>query len=330
MAAELITLTPRGMYCAAGDFHIDPWRGVPNAVLTHGHADHARSGSARYHTTRSSAGLLRERLGANAPLELHQEGEGFRLGDARVSLHPAGHILGSAQVRVEVNGEVWVMTGDFKRAPDPTCAPFEIVECDTLITEATFAYPIYRWSAPERVVGEIWRWWERAHERQETCVLLCYSLGKAQRVLAELTRWTTRPVYVHGAMVKLIEVYRAAGIEMLPTLPVSEEPKGRDYLGELILAPPSVAGAAWMKRFKRVSLGFASGWMAVRGRRRRGYDRGFVLSDHADWPGLIQTVKDCGAKRVLATHGHSDLLVRYLNQSGIEAAALKTELGGEE
>ncbi len=322
---ELIELKAEGMYCAAGDFYIDPWRPVARAVLTHGHSDHARPGAAQYYATHSSAGILRERLGADIALQLHAYGEPFHLNRAQVSFHSAGHILGSAQVRVEVDGEVWVMTGDFKRAADPSCAPFEVVRCDTLITEATFAVPIYHWQPGHVIAREVYDWWTHSQSQGKTCVLYCYSLGKAQRLLAELSAFTNHPVYVHSAMVKLIDIYRQAGVQMLPTLPLAESAPS-----SLILAPPAAAGGAWMKRLGQVSTGFASGWMAVRGnRRRRGFDRGFVLSDHADWPALIQTVCDSGAKRVLATHGNSDLLVRYLNERGIYAAALKTELGGE-
>ena len=213
--SDLIELRPEGLYCAAGDFYIDPWRPVPRAVITHGHADHARSGSDRYYAARASMGLLEWRLpGANlSPLDY---GESLRLGDCRVSLHPAGHVLGSAQVRVECAGEVWVVSGDYKRAPDPTCALFDPQRCDVFITEATFAMPIYRWPTMAEVIAELDAFWAECQAQGETAVLLCYALGKAQRVLAELyARCPHRRdevVLLHGAMETPVEIYRRAGI----------------------------------------------------------------------------------------------------------------------
>jgi len=303
---------------------------VPQAVLTHAHGDHARWGSERYQAIRSSAGILRKRLGADVNLELREYGEPFQLGAARVSLHSAGHVLGSAQVRVEVDGEVWVVTGDYKRAPDPTCAPFEPVVCDTLISEATFALPCYAWPQTGEVVADIHRWWMANREAGNASVLFCYAFGKAQRVLAELLAFTDEPVYAHGAALPLIEEYRKEGVAMVPTLPVERERKA-DYAGALVIAPPSAAGSPWMRRFGDAATGFCSGWMRIRGaRRRRGYDRGFVLSDHADWPALLQTIADSKAKRVLLTHGYSDALVRFLRERGVDADALRTAYGDEE
>jgi putative mRNA 3-end processing factor len=247
-----------------------------------------------------------------------------------VSLHPAGHVLGSAQVRVEAEGAVWIVTGDYKRAPDPTCVPFEPVTCDVLISEATFALPCYRWPHTSEVADEIWRWWRANREQGLASVLFCYAFGKAQRVLAELMAFTDETVFLHGAVVPLVEEYRRAGVAMLPTAPVAREKKA-DYRGALIVAPPSAAGSPWMRRFGEFSTGFCSGWMRIRGaRRRRGYDRGFVLSDHADWPALITTIRESEARKIYLTHGYSDALVRYLLESGVDAAALQTAYGDEE
>lgn len=326
----MIEVTDNGLYCAAGDFYIDPWQPVPRAVLTHAHGDHARWGSDQYHAARASIGILRRRLGENVNIVPHEYGDAFELGAARVSLHPAGHVLGSAQVRIEVDGEVWVVTGDYKRAPDPTCTPFEIVECDTLISEATFALPCYAWPDTRAVVADIHRWWQANRESGQASVLFGYALGKAQRVLAELLAFTSEPVFAHGAVLPLIEEYRREGIAMLPTLPVERERRA-DYAGALIIAPPSASGSPWMRRFGDAATGFCSGWMRIRGaRRRRGYDRGFVLSDHADWPALLRTIEDSRASRVLLTHGHSDALVRYLRERGCNAEALRTAYGDEE
>lgn len=328
--AELVTVTPQGLYCAAGDFHIDPWRSVRQAVITHAHGDHLRAGSERYFTAAAGAGVAALRLPREAHLKPLAYGENIDFGPVRLSLHPAGHILGSAQIRLEHGGEVWVVSGDYKRDPDPTCAPFEVVPCDVFISEATFALPAYRWPPAAAVAAEILAWWHENRARGDASVLFAYALGKAQRILAELARLTDDCVHVHGAVAALVDVYRAQGIVMLPTLAVGAA-KSATYAGALIMAPPSAAGSTWMRRFGEHRTGFCSGWMRVRGdRRRRGYDRGFVLSDHADWPSLLQTFRDTGARRILLTHGYTDALCRYLRDQGVDASALRTEYGAED
>ncbi|WP_202109659.1 ligase-associated DNA damage response exonuclease [Bordetella sp. 02P26C-1] len=334
--SDLLQLRPEGLYCPAGRFYVDPWRPVDTAVITHGHSDHARSGMGCYHTTVEGLPILRWRLG-DQPYRVHDYGEAFTLGDARVSLHPAGHVLGSAQVRIEVQGEVWVVSGDYKRQSDPTCSPFEVVPCDTFITEATFGLPIYRWPSTRDVARELVQWRDQCAARGEAAILYCYALGKAQRVLAELAPFVDRPVYLHGAIAAGVDVYREAGVTLPPTRLVSEieAPKresGTTFAGELIIAPPSAAGSAWLRRFRRAQHGFASGWMRLRGnRRRRNMDRGFVVSDHVDWPGLLRTIRETGASRVIATHGDTQALVRTLNEAGVMAETLVTQFGdGEE
>ncbi len=327
---DLITATPRGLYCAAGDFFIDPWQPVDRAVITHAHGDHLRAGSGHYYTSSRGAAVVRHRLPIDASLQTLHYGVSVEFGETRVSLHAAGHILGSSQVRIERGGEVWVVSGDYKRDPDPTCDPFEVVPCDVFISEATFALPSYRWMPTALVAHEIFDWWRANRERGVASVLFAYALGKAQRVLAELAAFTDEPVYVHGAVAGLVDAYRAQGVAMLPTLPATAA-KQANYAGALILAPPSAAGSPWMRRFGEHSTGFCSGWMRVRGdRRRRGYDRGFVLSDHADWPSLLRTFRDTGARRILLTHGHTDTLCRYLQEQGVAASALRTEYGAED
>jgi putative mRNA 3-end processing factor len=329
-AEPLITVTSRGLYCPPGDFYIDPWQPVQTAVITHGHGDHLRQGSARYILARPGLGVASHRLGSGHEIAAVDYGAPLSLGGARISLHPAGHILGSAQVRIESGGQTWVVSGDYKRQPDPTCASFEPVECDVFISEATFALPIYRWPSTPQVVEEIARWWQANRERGIASVLFCYALGKAQRVLSELRAFTNETVYLHGAVESLTAVYRRAGVEMVPTSSATTERK-TDYRGALIIAPPSAAGTTWMRRFGEHSTGFCSGWMRVRGdRRRRGYDRGFVISDHADWPALWDTCIQSRARKVLLTHGYSDALTRYLNERGVESAALATAYGAEE
>ncbi|MBD2256335.1 ligase-associated DNA damage response exonuclease [Pseudanabaena sp. FACHB-2040] len=325
----LITVRSEGLYCEAGNFFIDPWQPVETALITHAHSDHARSGSERYVATSISKGILKKRLGENLALQGVTYGEKLKLGNTWVSFHSAGHVLGSAQIRVELGDEVWVVSGDYKRCADPSCTPFEVVPCSTFITEATFGLPLYRWESGTETARQIYEWWQGDPSRPS--ILFCYAFGKAQRVLSELTQFTDRPVYVHGAIQTLTEVYRQAGVRMLPTIPTSEMPRSHSYQGDLVLSPPSGHRSTWMKRFERPQTAFASGWMAVRGaRRRRGYERGFVLSDHADWPSLIQTVKQTGAKTVYVTHGQTEILSRYLQEvCQINALPLETLFEGE-
>jgi putative mRNA 3-end processing factor len=337
----LLVPAPEGLFCAEGGFHVDPRVPVPFAVVTHAHADHATPGCGKYLCAAPSLPLLAHRLGPEAVLEGLPYRERRALGGATVSFHPAGHILGSAQVRIEAeeqalpatgggrkaaasnDGTVWVVTGDYKRESDPTCAPFETVPCDVLVTEASYALPIFRWDDPREVLRDIHAWW--IGNAQKASVLFCYVLGKAQRILAGLAEFTERPVYVHGAIEPLTALYRAAGVRMLPTLPVAETQKGRPFAGELILAPLTARGLPWMKRFGDFESAFASGSMRIRGqRRRRAFDRGFALSDHADWPGILRTVQESGARQVLATHGHRDALARHLREQGLQADSIGT------
>ena len=305
---------------------MDPWAPVPLAVVTHAHADHARPGSASYLCAEPGVALLERRLGPDAAIRTVPYGEGISLGDTVVSFHPAGHILGSAQVRVERAGQVWVVSGDYKRQPDPTCAPFAPLPCDVFITEATFALPVYCWPDPVVVARDIVSWWQANRDANRASVLFCYALGKAQRILAMLRTFTSDTVFVHGALHGLTEIYRAAGVEMLPTVPVAETMRGKSFAGELVLAPELAIGSTWMRRFGDHETASASGWMRVRGnRRRRSFDRGFELSDHADWPALLRTIEESGARRVLVTHGSSEPLARYLREErGLDAGVIAT------
>jgi putative mRNA 3-end processing factor len=324
MYDPLLQPRPEGLYCPAGDFFIDPMFPVARAVVTHAHGDHARSGSARYQVASAGIGLMRERLGPDSVIDAHAYGDAFKMNDVEVSFHPAGHVLGSAQIRMAYEGRVVVVSGDYKRDPDPTCVPFEPVPCDVFVTESTFGLPVYRWPPMTQVVDDLLAWWDDCARRAIPAVLFCYALGKAQRILAELAARTDRTVHLHGAMLRLVESYREASVRMVPTQPVSESAHGRDFAGELILAPPSAAGSPWMKRFAKASTGFASGWMQIRGnRRRRGYDRGFVVSDHADWPGLIRSVEESRASRIYVTHGDGETLIRHLRELGHDAQSLR-------
>lgn len=328
-ATDLVVVRPEGLYCPAGDFHIDPWRPVERAVLTHAHGDHARPGSRHYLATAASEPILRKRLG-DVRLQSVAYGEGVAMNGVRVSLHPAGHVLGAAQIRVEHGGEVWVISGDYKLQPDPTCAPFEPVPCNTFVTESTFGLPIYRWQAPEATMADIDAWWEGNAREGRASVLFCYAFGKAQRLLARVDT-SIGPVVCHGAVGLVNEAYRSAGVALPDTLD-AQAVTAKQALGRcLVLAPPSAQSTPWLRRFGDYSDGFASGWMQLRGaRRRRSVDRGFVLSDHADWPGLLQAIEATGATRILATHGYSAVLVRWLREQGYAADVLETEYGDEE
>ena len=324
--AELLELRPQGLYCAAGDFFIDPWRPVERALITHGHADHARPGHRRYLACERAQGVLRARLGGVA-LQTLRWGEGLTLGAVRVSFHPAGHILGSAQIRVEHRGRVWVVSGDYKTEPDPTCEAFEPVRCDTFITESTFGLPVYRWRGQREILSAIDRWWAGNAADGRASVLYCYSLGKAQRILAGVDA-SIGPIVCHGAILPLNRVYEQAGVVLPGVHSADDLGDATDRSRALVLAPPSSAGSGWLRRFPEPSDAFASGWMQVRGaRRRRGVDRGFVLSDHADWPGLQWAIAQTQAQRVLVTHGQVEPMVRWLRERGLQADPLATRFG---
>jgi putative mRNA 3-end processing factor len=331
VAADLIVMRPQGLYCPAGDFYVDPWRAVDRAVITHAHADHARAGHARYLAAAPGAGVLRARLG-EITLQSLAYGEALAIGGVRVSLHPAGHVLGSAQVRIEHGGQVWVVSGDYfvSGAGDanPTCAAFEPQRCHCFVTESTFGLPVYRWRAQSQVLGEVDDWWRANAQAGRASLLLAYSFGKAQRLLAGVDS-SIGPIVVHGAVASINEAYRAAGVVLPPTMGIDEA--GAALPRALVVAPPAVHGSAWARRLGDFSDGFASGWMQLRGaRRRQGVDRGFVLSDHADWPGLQSAIAATGAERVIVTHGFEAVMVRWLQQQGLAAEGFRTEFGGED
>jgi putative mRNA 3-end processing factor len=303
-----------GLYCPAGDFYIDPAEPVDRAVISHAHSDHASAGSRAYLSTTSGVPLLRQRLGEDAAIEPLDYGASVSIGSARVSLHPAGHILGSAQVRIEVSGEVWIVSGDYKLAPDPTCPPFEPLRCHAFVTESTFGLPIFRWPATAEVVDSIHAWWRGNQDSGKSSILFGWPLGKMQRVLAEVDPGIG-PIYAHGAVERVNRVYRECGIPLPPTPPAE-----RDTSRALILAPPGCQGSPWMKRLGSASTALVSGWMRIRGtRRRRSLDRGFVLSDHADWPALLSAVDETRAETVWVTHGFRTPLVRWLQEHGRNA-----------
>ena len=330
-AEDLVVARPQGLYCAAGDFYIDPSRPVERAVLTHAHADHARAGHGHVLATAISEGVLRLRLGAGLRLQGLAYGEAVTHRGVRLSLHPAGHVLGSAQVRLEHAGRVWVVSGDyFWSAHDdrnPTCAPFEPVRCDCFITESTFGLPLYRWAPQREVFAEIDAWWRASAAAGHTAMLLAYSLGKAQRVIAGVDA-SIGPIAVHPSIEPINAAYRAAGVGLPATRVLAEGVPPPDLAGGLVVAPPSVRAGAWASRLGTVSEAFASGWMQLRSaRRRQRVGRGFVLSDHADWPGLLRAIDATGARRVIVTHGDGAVLVRWLRERGLEAGPVPTGCG---
>jgi len=331
-AEDLVVCSPAGLYCPAGDFYIDPWRPVDRAVITHAHADHARAGHRYYLAAAASEHVLRARLG-DLTLDTLAWGERRRIGEVTVSLHPAGHVLGSAQVRIERRGYVWCVSGDYKLAADPTCDAFEPVRCDVFVSESTFGLPIYRWPFDTTVFDEIGRWWRDNAAAGRPSVIACYAFGKAQRILAGVDP-AIGPIIVHGAVAVLNQAYEATGVRLPPTKLAAEA--SADTFGQaLVIAPPAATASAWMRRFEgrsgRARIAFASGWMRLRGARRRGgYDGGFVLSDHADWPGLLAAIDATGCERVIVTHGYEAALRRFLEEKGLASGRFDTPFGEEE
>jgi putative mRNA 3-end processing factor len=325
---ELLRFTDHGLYCEVGDFYIDPWHPVTRAVVTHAHADHLTRGCGSYLISSEGLHVTRTRLGEEASIQSVAYGEHAQINGVNVSLHPAGHILGSSQIRVEYRGEVWVASGDYKTETDQTCTPFEPVQCDTFITEATFGLPIYRWLPQIDIFNQVNAWWRANQAAGKASLIFCYALGKAQRVLAGIDA-SIGPIYTHGAVERLNQAYREAGISLPQTTPATTSTR-KDYAGALIIAPVSARGTPWIRRFGTHSTGFASGWMRIRGaRRRRAVDRGFVLSDHADWNGLHTAIKATGAQRIWVTHGYVAVLARWLREQGYDSRGFQTQYEGE-
>ena len=325
----LITFTDKGLYCAQGNFYIDPWQPVDKAVITHAHSDHARPGSQSYLCHRDTLPLLKLRLGPYN-YQIVEWNEKINLNEVMVSLHPAGHIIGSSQVRIEYKGEVWVVSGDYKTEPDGISGVFEPIPCHTFISESTFGLPIYNWKPQQEIYHDIQNWVRSNEVAGKTSVLIGYSLGKAQRVLQAIEE-VTGNIYVHGAIWNVHETLQQAGFKLPTVQRITPDTPREAFRGSVIIAPPSADGSPWMRRFSPSSTGICSGWMQVRGnQRRRNADAGFALSDHADWQGLLQTIKATGAQKVYITHGFQSVFSRYLNEIGIDASEVKTEFGTED
>jgi putative mRNA 3-end processing factor len=330
MVVDLVQTTGQGLYCSQGDFFIDPWRPVERAVITHAHRDHLCEGCTSYLTASAGAGVLRARLDPAAHIDTLAYGESIEHHGVHITLYPAGHVLGSAQVALAYRGETWVISGDYKLQRDPICAPFEPVQGHVFLTESTFALPIYRWPAANEVFEEINSWWRSNQARGWASLLYCYALGKAQRILSGIDA-AIGPVYTHGAVERMNQVHRQAGIALPATTHVAAAPDGTDWSQALILASLAARGTAWTRRFVPASTGMATGWMRIRGtRRRRAIDRGFVLSDHVDWPGLQQAIRETGAQRVGVTHGYVGVLTRWLREQGLAAQEVWTPFQGED
>ncbi|MBV9507911.1 MAG: ligase-associated DNA damage response exonuclease [Acidobacteriia bacterium] len=323
----LLELRDEGLYCAPGGFYIDPWGPVDRAVITHAHPDRARPGSKSYLTSNDGEALLRMRLGPQAVIQAVAYGESLTLGEARVTAYPAGHMLGSAQIRIEHAGEVWVFSGDYKLASDSTCAGWEPAPCDVFVTEATFGLPIFRWPSAGEVRDSIHAWWRANQQAGRASLLFANPLGKAQRLLA-LIDSALGPIFVHEEIERVNQIYRARGVQLAGAR-LGDGEKG--WAGALVLAPPEAHASAWAKRFGTASTALASGWMRIRGtRRRRSLDRGFVLSDHADWSGLLSAVEASGAESVWVVSGFRGPMVRWLAEHGRRSISVDTRFGEAE
>lgn len=325
----LIDFTDKGLFCAQGQFYIDPWRPVDKAVITHAHSDHARAGSGAYLCHRLTKPLLELRLGAQN-IQAVEWGDPVHLNGVQVSLHPAGHVIGSSQVRVEYKGEVWVVSGDYKTEDDGISGAFVPLPCQVFITESTFGLPIYNWKPQPELFTELRDWVAENRAQDRTSVLIAYSLGKAQRVLKGLEPLGAK-IYVHGAVWNVHQALVAAGVELPAVERVVPDMPKELFRGQVVIAPGSAEDSLWMRRFGSYATGICSGWMQVRGNvRRRNADAGFAMSDHADWKGLLAAITATGAEKVFVTHGFQAALTRYLNEQGIAAAEVKTEFGDDE
>lgn len=327
---ELLNFTDKGICCPRAGVYIDPWKPVEKAIVTHGHSDHAYAGHQHYLCTDEAMPVIRHRLYLQEPsIQTLPYGEELVINGVRFSFHPAGHIPGSAQVRVEYDGEVWVFSGDYKLQDDGISTPFEPLKCHVFITESTFGLPVYKWKAQSHVFDEINEWWAKNKREGKASVITGYTLGKSQRILKNVDR-SIGPIFTHGAVDSVNKVMRSQGIA-LPEAPRVDDGIPKEYLrNALIICPPSAVGSPWLRRFYPYSLGVASGWMKLRGtRRRRGADRGFVLSDHADWNELNMAIRETGAQRVFVTHGYSEIFAHWLNTLGVEAHEVKTRFEGE-
>jgi putative mRNA 3-end processing factor len=325
----LISFTNKGIYCKQGNFYIDPWRPVDLAVTTHGHADHVKWGNKAYLCHELTKPILNQRLGDDLNIETLPYNKEVSINGVKVSLFPAGHVIGSAQVRLEYKGEICVVSGDYKTEDDGISVAFEPVKCHTFVSESTFGLPIYKWQSQEVIFNQIRDWISGNHDRSKTSVLVAYSLGKAQRLIKGLTGYDD--IYVHNSIANLNERFIEAGVDLPQTIRITAETRKEDLQKGIVIVPPALAEGRWIKNLHNAATGVCSGWMQVRASRRwRSADAGFALSDHADWPGLLSAIKDTGAEKVFVTHGYTATFSKYLNEIGIASEEVKTQYGNDE
>lgn len=326
---SLLKFTNKGIYCPKGEFYIDPWRPVKKALITHAHADHSRPGHQHYLAHHHSKTIMKQRLGDEIQIETLDYNKNITINGVKVSFHPAGHIPGSAQIRLEYKGKIAVVSGDYKLEDDGLSSPFEPVECHEFVTETTFGLPIYQWKPQSETFNEINQWWKQNQEVGKTSVIFAYALGKAQRIMKNVDSEIGK-IYTHGAVENATEALRKTGLDLPETTKITNDIPKKDYQGNLVIATPASIGTPWMKKLAPYSTGIASGWMMLRGtRRRKAADRGFVLSDHADWNGLLKAVKFSESETIYSTHGYSNVFTKYLKEQGLKAISLDTQFEWE-
>jgi putative mRNA 3-end processing factor len=327
--ARLVEFHSDGLYCPQADIFIDPWKPVKKAIITHAHADHARKGMQSYLAHSDSAEVLKLRLGQDIQLETLGYDQEININGVKISLHPAGHIFGSSQVRLEYKGEIWVVSGDYKLENDGLCTAFEPIKCHHFITESTFGMPVYQWPNQADTFNAMNEWWRNNSVDGKTTVIFAYSLGKAQRILQHLDK-SIGDIFLHEAIYKTNEALIKNGAPIAMHQRVSAGIDKSSYKGSLIIAPPAAASSAWMKTFHPYVTGIASGWMMIRGaKRRRAADRGFILSDHADWDGLNKAVFATEAENIYVTHGYTAVYAKWLCEQGLNAQEVKTMFEGD-
>lgn len=327
MKEPLLAFNPNGIYCAEADVYLDPWKKVDKAIISHGHADHSRWGNKKYITHHDNVPIMKHRLG-EIDVDGKAYGETFTINNVKFSFHPAGHVIGSSQIRVEHKGEVWVFTGDYKDEPDGVCVPYEPIKCHTFITECTFGLPAFKWKPQAEVMQDINQWWAENKSDGRTSVLFGYSLGKAQRLLKHLDT-EIGSIYTHGAIENMTDVLREI-VDFPKTNRITRETTKKELNGNLVLAPPSAHGGTWIRKMVPYFTASASGWMTFRGaRRRRAIDKGFVMSDHCDWNGLLNSIEATGCEKVICTHGYTDIFSKYLREIGYDARTEGTQYEGE-
>jgi len=326
---KLVKFTKKGIYCIPGKFYLDPWYPVKYAVISHGHADHARWGNQHYLCQNDSKAILKHRLGKDISIESLGYNEPKNINGVQVSFFPAGHVIGSAQIKLEYKGFVVVFSGDYKTQPDFISTPFEPVKCHEFITESTFGLPIYKWKTEQELQQELQNWVLQNQQNNRTSVFLGYSLGKAQRILKLIEH--VDDVFVHSAIHNLNTAISNSGIDIPKSTLITSDFKKENVQRKIVILPPALLGSKLIKKIPNAATAICSGWMHIRGNRRwKGVDAGFAVSDHADWEGLLQAVKATEAEKVYVTHGSQAVFSKYLNEIGIEAHELKTEFGDEE